>query len=39
MGIDKIASGAKYRMDEPLQSLRIFGISLIFQIKKNLKFF
>ena len=34
--IDKIANGAEYRMDEPFQNLLIFGILIIFQIKKKI---
>ena len=36
MKIDKIANGAEYRMDEQFQNLLIFGILLIFQIKKKI---
>ena len=36
MKIDKIANGAEYRMDEQFQNLLIFGIFLIFQIKKKI---
>ena len=33
--IGKIASGAKYRVDEQFQNLLIFEILIIFQIKKK----
>ena len=36
MRIVKIASGAEYRMDEQFQNLLIFGILIIFQIKKKI---
>ena len=36
MRIIKIANGAKYRMDEHFQNLLIFGILIIFQIKKKI---
>ena len=35
MRIGKMANGAEYRMDE--QNLLIFGILIVFQIKKILK--
>ena len=35
MRIGKIASGVEYRMDEQFQNLLIFGISIVFQIKKK----
>ena len=38
MKIDKIAIGAEYRMDEQFQNVRIFGILIIFQIKRKFKF-
>ena len=37
MTIDKISNVAEYRMDEQFQNLLIFGIFIIFQIKKNSK--
>ena len=37
MRIDKIVSGAKYRMGEPFQKLPIFGILVGFEIKRILK--
>ena len=36
MKISKIANGAEYQMDEQLQNLLIFGIFIIFQIKKKI---
>ena len=36
MKIGKIANGAEYRMDEQFQNLLIFGILIIFQIKKKI---
>ena len=36
MKIDKIANGAEYRMDEQFLNLVIFGILIIFQIKKKI---
>ena len=36
MKISKIANGAEYRMDEHFQNLLIFGILIIFQIKKKI---
>ena len=36
MGISKIASVVKYRMDEQFQNLLIFGILIVFQIEKIL---
>ena len=36
MKIDKIANGVEYRMDEQFQNLLIFGILIIFQIKKKI---
>ena len=35
MKISKIANGAEYRIDEQFQNLLIFGIFIIFQIKKE----
>ena len=35
MRIGKIASDAEYRMDEQFQNLLIFGILIVFQIKKK----
>ena len=37
MKISKIANGAEYRMDEQFQNLLIFGILIIFQIKKKIQ--
>ena len=37
MKIGKIGSGAEYRMDEQFQNLLIFGILIIFQIKKKIQ--
>ena len=37
MRIGKIASSAEYRIDKQFQNLLIFGISIVFQIKKILK--
>ena len=34
--IGKIASDAEYRMDEQFQNLLIFGILIVFQIKKKI---
>ena len=34
MGISKIASSAKYRMDKQFQNLLIFRISIVFEIEK-----
>ena len=34
--ISKIVNGAEYGMNEHLQNLRIFGILIIFQIKKKI---
>ena len=36
MKIGKIASGAKYQMDEQFQNFIIFAISIVFQIKKQI---
>ena len=36
MEIDKISNGAEYRMNEQFQNLLIFGILIIFQIKKKI---
>ena len=36
MKIDEIANGAEYRIDEQFQNLLIFGIFIIFQIKKKI---
>ena len=36
MKIGKIANGAEYRMYEQFQNLLIFGILIIFQIKKKI---
>ena len=36
MKISKIANGTEYRMDEQFQNLIIFGILIIFQIKKKI---
>ena len=36
MKIDKIANSAEYQMDEQFQNLLIFGILIIFQIKKKI---
>ena len=36
MKIDKITNGAEYRMNEQFQNLLIFGIVIIFQIKKKI---
>ena len=36
MRIGKIANGAEYRMNEQFQNLLIFGILIIFQIKKKI---
>ena len=36
MKINKIANGAEYRMDEQFQNLLIFGILIMFQIKKKI---
>ena len=36
MKISKIANGAKYRMDEKFKNLLIFGILIVFQIKKKI---
>ena len=38
MRIGQIAIGAEYRMDEQFQNLQIFGISIVFQMEKILKF-
>ena len=38
MRIDEIPSNAKSRMDEKFQNLLIFGISIVLQIEKILKF-
>ena len=38
MKISKIANGAEYRMDEQFQNLLIFGIVIIFQLKRKFKF-
>ena len=35
MRIEKIANCAEYRIDEQFQNLLIFGILMIFQIKKK----
>ena len=37
MKISKIANGAESRMDEQFQNLLIFGILIIFQIKKKIQ--
>ena len=34
MRMGKVSSVAEYRMDEQFQNLPIFGISMVFQIKK-----
>ena len=39
MRFDKIASGAEYRIDEQFKNLPIFGISIIFEIKKNIQIY
>ena len=36
MTISKIANGAECRMNEQIQNLLIFGILIIFQIKKKI---
>ena len=36
MKIDEIARSAEYRMDKKFQNLLIFGILIIFQIKKKI---
>ena len=36
MKIDKISNGPEYQMDEQFQNLLIFGILIIFQIKKKI---
>ena len=36
MKIDEIARSAEYQMDEKFQNLLIFGILIIFQIKKKI---
>ena len=36
MKISKIAHGAEYQMDEHFKNLLIFGILIIFQIKKKI---
>ena len=36
MKISKIANGAEYRIDEQFHNLLIFGIFIIFQIKKKI---
>ena len=36
MKIDKIANSAEYQMDKQFQNLPIFGILIIFQIKKKI---
>ena len=36
MKIDKTANSAEYRMNEQFQNLLIFGILIIFQIKKKI---
>ena len=36
MEIDKIANSAEYQIDEQFQNLLIFGIFIIFQIKKKI---
>ena len=36
MRIGKIANGAEYRMGEQFQNYLIFGILIIFQIKKTI---
>ena len=36
MKIDKIANDAEYRINEQFQNLLIFGILIIFQIKKKI---
>ena len=36
MKIDKIANNAEYQMDEQFQNWLIFGILIIFQIKKKI---
>ena len=35
MKFGKIVSGAEYRIEEQLKNLSIFGVSIIFEIKKN----
>ena len=37
MKFDEIASVAEYRINEQIQNLPIFGISIVFEIEKNLK--
>ena len=37
MKIGKIANSAKYRMDEQFQDLLIFGILIVFIIKKKIQ--
>ena len=37
MKIGNIANGAEYQMDEQFQNLLIFGILIIYQIKKKIK--
>ena len=39
MRTGKIARSAEYRMDEEFQNLSIFGILIVCQTEKNLKFF
>ena len=39
MRIGKITSSAEYRMDEQFQNFLIFGISIVFQIKKILQIY
>ena len=36
MRIGKIASGPEFRMDEQFQNLLVFGILIVFQIKKKI---
>ena len=35
MRIGKIASSAEYRMDKQFKNSLVFGISIVFEIKKN----
>ena len=39
MRIGKIASSAEYRMDKQFQNFSIFGISIVFKIKRILKIY
>ena len=36
MRIGEIVSGAEYQMDEQFQNMLIFGILIVFQVKKKL---